>query len=168
TTASEQNNDHFEVERSLDGASFVKIGRVAGHGTTSTNSAYTFTDAGIGAKVSGAVYYRLRQVDLGGTATYSPVRTASFSPSATLSLSLYPNPAATYTSLDLSLLPATATVQVQLLDATGRAVRSWTLAGGQVQPLGVSELAHGSYLLLVTGTRPDGSLLKQTLRLTKE
>ena len=120
------------------------------------------------AKATGAVYYRLRQVDQDDTATYSPVRTASFSLGATAGLSLYPNPATDYTGLDLSQLPATAKVQVQLLDATGRAVRSWTLAGGQVQPLGVAELANGSYLLLVTGTQPDGSPIKQTLRLTKD
>ncbi|MGI4864753.1 MAG: hypothetical protein ACRYFZ_12590 [Janthinobacterium lividum] len=33
-TASEKNNDHFDIERSFDGTSFTKIGHVAGHGTT--------------------------------------------------------------------------------------------------------------------------------------
>ncbi|MGI4864756.1 MAG: hypothetical protein ACRYFZ_12605 [Janthinobacterium lividum] len=168
-TASEKNNDHFEVERSFDGTSFSQIAKVAGHGTTTTASAYALTDANVASKATGPVYYRLRQVDLDGTATFSPVRTVSFTAAtAPVALGLYPNPAATQTSLDLSALPATGTYQVLLLDATGRAVRSWSLGGGLVQPLDVQELASGAYLLLVTGQQPNGSALKQTLRLTKD
>jgi uncharacterized repeat protein (TIGR01451 family) len=167
-TASEQHNDHFELERSFDGTHFTKIGQVAGHGTTSAASAYAFTDAGVAAQATGPVYYRLRQVDLDGTATYSPQRTVSFPQAATLSLGLYPNPVAATTTLDLRQLPASATYQAQLLDATGRQVRTWTLPGGQAQPLDLTSLASGSYLLLVSGTQPDGTPLKHTLRLTKQ
>lgn len=167
-TASEKNNDRFEVERSFDGTIFKQISKVAGHGTTSAASAYAFTDAGIGRQVTGPVYYRLRQVDLDGKATYSPVRSVSFAPVAQLSLSLFPNPTAERTSLDLSQLAAATSVQVQLLDATGRTVLSWTLAGGQVQPLDVHTLATGTYLLRVSATQPDGTALHQVLRLTKE
>jgi hypothetical protein len=167
-TASEQHNDHFEVERSFDGTSFTTIGQVAGHGTTSAASAYTFTDTGVAAKAIGTVYYRLRQVDTDGTATYSPQRTVSFTKVALAKLALFPNPVQSRTTLDLSALAATTSVQAQLLDATGRQVRTWTLLGGVAQPLELAELASGSYLLVVTGQQPDGSVLKQTLRLTKE
>ncbi len=167
-TASEQRNSHFEVERSFDGTTFTTLGRVAGNGTTNLASAYSFSDAGVAFKATGPVYYRLRQVDLDGTATYSPLRTVSFAKAALAKLALYPNPVQTTTSLDLSQLLATASYQAQLLDATGRQVRTWTLAGGMAQPLDVTDLASGSYLLVVTGQQPDGSLLKQTLRLTKE
>jgi hypothetical protein len=167
-TASEQRNSHFEVERSFDGTTFTAIGQVAGNGTTSTASAYSFSDAGVAFKATGPVYYRLRQVDTDGTATYSPLRTVSFTKAALAKLALYPNPVQTSTRLDLSQLPATASYQAQLLDATGRQVHTWTLAGGMFQPLDVTGLASGSYLLVVTGQQPDGSLLKQTMRLTKE
>jgi uncharacterized repeat protein (TIGR01451 family) len=167
-TASERNNDHFEIERSFDGTSFTKIGRVAGQGTTTSATVYAFTDANVAAKASGPVYYRLRQVDRDGTATYSPLRTVSFTKAAIVSLSVYPNPVATRTNLDLGQLPATGTYQVLLLDATGRQVQTWTLLGGATHPLDVAGLASGSYLLVVTGQQPDGSLLKQTMRLTKE
>lgn len=167
-TASEAHNDHFEVERSFDGTAFTLLGKVAGHGTTNAASVYAFTDAGIGRQATGPVYYRLRQVDLDGKATYSPVRSLSFAPAAQLSLSLYPNPAAERTSLDLSQLPAASAVQVQVLDATGRTVLTATLVGGLVQPLDVHSLATGTYNVLVTGARADGSALRQVLRLTKE
>ncbi|TVT40374.1 hypothetical protein FNT36_12905 [Hymenobacter setariae] len=168
STASEVNSAYFEVERSFDGTTFAAIGRVTAQGTKAAASTYTLTDAGVAAKATGAVYYRLRQVDLDGTATYSPQRTVSFAKVATVSLNVYPNPVVDRTTLDLSQLPAAGTFQVQLLDATGRAVRTWALGGGQLQPLELTGLASGSYLLVVAGTQPDGSPLRQALRLTKE
>ncbi len=70
-TASETDNDFFAVERSADGRAFDEIGRVRGGGTTRTEQVYTFLDA---RPVSGDNYYRLRQVDMGGAFSYSPVR----------------------------------------------------------------------------------------------
>ncbi|HET9503188.1 MAG TPA: T9SS type A sorting domain-containing protein, partial [Hymenobacter sp.] len=164
------NNDHFDIERSLDGVRFATIGQLAGHGTTSAASSYTFTDANVAAQANGPVYYRLRQVDADGTSSFSPVRTVSFSTqaSAAPALSLYPNPAQARTQLDLSQLPATGSYQVQLLDATGRTLRQLTLAGGLPQPLDVHELASGTYLVRVSGLAPGGNAFQQTLRLTKE
>jgi hypothetical protein len=168
STASETRNDHFEVERSFDGTHFTKIGQVAGRGTTTSASVYTLTDSGIAAQAAGPVYYRLRQVDTDGTATYSPLRTVSFTKAVLAKLALFPNPVQSRTSLDLSALAATTSVNAQLLDATGRQVRTWTLAGGVAQPLELADLASGSYVLVVTSTQPDGSPLRQALRLTKE
>ncbi len=169
TTASEINSAAFDIERSFDGVSFTKVGQQTAKGTSSTPTAYAFTDKGVASlATTGLVYYRLRQVDLDGKAAYSPVRTVSFTKAAVASLSLFPNPAQTTTSLDLRQLPAAGTYQVSLLDATGRVVRTLTLGGGQLQSLEVSTLASGSYIVLVTGTQPDGSALRQALRLTKE
>jgi uncharacterized repeat protein (TIGR01451 family) len=168
TTASEVNSAYFDVERSLNGSTFDKLDQLAAKGTTASPSAYAFTDKGVASLAAGAVYYRLKQVDLDGKFSYSPVRTVAFTKAAGASLSLFPNPAQTATKLDLTSLPATATYQVTLLDVTGRTVRTLSLAGGQVQPLEISTLAAGTYYVLVTGTQPDGSPLRQSLRLTKE
>ncbi|WP_151086185.1 right-handed parallel beta-helix repeat-containing protein [Hymenobacter baengnokdamensis] len=168
TTASEQNSDHFEVERSLEGTNFSKIAELAAQGTTATTTGYTYTDASIAARTHGTAYYRLRQVDLDGSASYSPVRAVSFTKAATVALALYPNPASASTTLDLSQLPATGTYQVSLLDATGRQVLAATLAGGQLQPLSLASLATGIYHVVVTGTLADGSVLRQVLQLSKE
>jgi uncharacterized repeat protein (TIGR01451 family) len=170
-TASEKNNDHFDIERSFDGTTFAQIGTVAGHGTTTAASSYALTDAGVAAQASGPVYYRLRQVDLDGTASFSPVRSVRFAAevaAAPIALSLFPNPAQATTQLDLRQLPATGTYQVVLLDATGRTVRTATLAGGLPQPLDVQQLATGTYHVRVTGQLADGTSFQQTLRLTKE
>jgi len=166
TTASELSNDHFEVERSLDGTSFVQAGQQQGQGTKATATDYSFTDAGIGARAAGqSVYYRLKQVDRNGTSVYSPVRTVSFTAASAALVGLYPNPATAATSLDLSALPAGNTYQVLLLDATGRQVRQATALGGQVQPLDLHDLATGTYHVVVSGQQAG---FRQVLRLTKE
>ncbi len=167
-TASEQNSASFEVERSLDGTSFTKIGQLAAQGTTTTAHAYTFTDAGIGTTAQGSVYYRLRQLDLNGVVSYSPTRTVSFTKATTVALSIYPNPATTGTVLDLSALPAASSYQVVVLDATGRQVLTATQAGGLPLPLDLTSLASGTYNVLVTGKLADGTALRQALRLIKE
>lgn len=165
-TASELNSAFFEVERSLDGVSFVKIGEKAAQGTKASASGYTFTDASIGTRAQGVVYYRLRQVDFDAKATYSPVRTVAFGP--TVTMSLYPNPAQTSTKLDLSQLPATASYQVLVVDVMGKQVFGTKLSGGTAQPLEITNLATGTYHVLVTGTSADGTLLRRTLHLVKE
>ncbi|RZK47277.1 MAG: DUF11 domain-containing protein, partial [Hymenobacter sp.] len=69
-TATETTNSHFVVERAADGYSFSALGTVAGQGTSSQNHAYTWLDAS-GLATSRRQYYRLRQVDYDGRATYS-------------------------------------------------------------------------------------------------
>ncbi|MDO7850333.1 right-handed parallel beta-helix repeat-containing protein [Hymenobacter convexus] len=166
-TATEKNNDHFEVERSLNGTDFAKIGQVKGQGNAATPTAYALTDAGIGRKAAGLVYYRLRQVDTDGTATYSPVRTVAFTATAAEpSISLFPNPATSTTQLDLTTLPA-GTYQVSVLDATGRMVLSATREAGLSQALDVNTIASGTYTVLVRGQN-NGQLINLTKRLIKE
>jgi hypothetical protein len=91
TTASEVNNDYFEVQHSADGITFEAVGRVAGHQTTSQASTYTFVDAAPGAAATH--YYRLRQVDLDSRSTFGPVRTTHLAPgSSAVQLAVAPNP----------------------------------------------------------------------------
>ncbi len=68
TTASEQNNSHFDVLRSADGKTFGKIDEVKGNGTTTTLQNYSFTDRNA---LPGISYYQLRQVDFNGKSTLS-------------------------------------------------------------------------------------------------
>lgn len=62
-TATELNNDYFEIQRSTDGIDFEVIGNVTGNGTTSVLNSYEFVDH---SPAYGVNYYRLRQVDYDG------------------------------------------------------------------------------------------------------
>lgn len=70
TTASESNNAYFEIEHSIDGKSFGKIGKVTGSGNSSTVQNYTFVHQNVS---EAQHYYRLRQVDYSGEAKRSPI-----------------------------------------------------------------------------------------------
>lgn len=70
STASELNNDHFDVLRSGDGDQWSLIGTVAGMGNSQQLITYRFMDTD---PEAGTAYYRLGQVDLDGIASPSGI-----------------------------------------------------------------------------------------------
>ena len=88
TTASETNNAGFEVEASADGRGFRRLGWVTGQGSSSAAHAYQFDDGTFAAAPGPLVYYRLRQLDTDGTATFSPVRSMAVPITRTAQLQL--------------------------------------------------------------------------------
>ncbi|TAD86906.1 MAG: hypothetical protein EAY75_06760 [Bacteroidetes bacterium] len=88
-TANEQNNRHFNIERSGDGTSFKTIGTVAGRGNSTTTVAYDYTDAQV---PTGNLFYRLQQVDFDGKSTYSQIILINNTAAQTASLAVTPNP----------------------------------------------------------------------------
>ena len=90
-TASETNNDHFEVERSADARTFNWLLSVAGHGDSQLLQDYQAIDA---APFPGINYYRLKQVDKDGRFQWSNVVSVNMNRSPVgPSIRLYPNPA---------------------------------------------------------------------------
>ncbi|QQS35944.1 MAG: T9SS type A sorting domain-containing protein [Ignavibacteriales bacterium] len=70
STATETNNQGFEILKSNDKQSWKTIVFVEGHGTTTETHSYYFTDKDI---LSEKVKYRLKQIDYDGTFTYSKI-----------------------------------------------------------------------------------------------
>lgn len=64
STASEKNNDYFQIEHSIDGQNWQKIGEIKGAGTTTSNQYYSATHKDYPSEIN---YYRLIQVDYDGT-----------------------------------------------------------------------------------------------------
>ncbi|MEQ9298513.1 MAG: T9SS type A sorting domain-containing protein [Cyclobacteriaceae bacterium] len=88
-TASELNNDYFEVQRSADGGLWTTLGRTSGAGTTNEPQVYRYIDQ---EAYSGGWYYRLLQVDYDGATEFSNL---VWVPSQTVdqpAVELYPNP----------------------------------------------------------------------------
>ncbi|QQS36697.1 MAG: T9SS type A sorting domain-containing protein [Ignavibacteriales bacterium] len=69
STATETNNNGFEVERKSIDNEFQKVGFVEGYGTTTQAKLYSFVDSKVPA---GRYSYRLKQIDFDGTYEYSP------------------------------------------------------------------------------------------------
>ena len=162
-TASERNSARFEVERarSSSPAEFTRIGTLAGAGTSSQTQDYAFRDA---VAPAGTCYYRLRQVDTDGTASYSPVRAVKRATAAAEGLALYPNPAQATVVLDLSALAPDAPAQAVVRDLTGRERLRLALPAGEQRPvLDLQKLAPGLYQVLV-----EQAGRRYVQRLTKE
>ena len=69
-TASEINNDFFEIQRSENGEDWTVIGEVEGNGTSNEIISYNYVDK---TPLFGKSFYRLRQVDFDGQFEYSGV-----------------------------------------------------------------------------------------------
>ena len=68
STATELNNQGFEVQRKFGTNDFVTVGSVKGHGTTTSPNQYSYIDKLVDA---GKYFYRLKQIDYNGTFEYS-------------------------------------------------------------------------------------------------
>lgn len=149
-TASEVNSARFEVQRSSTGSSFTALGSVAAHGSSSVSHTYTWLDASLPAGAT-TLYYRLRQVDVDGSSTYSPVRSVRLE--RTAGLALYPNPGQAATTLGGA--------------ASYAPVRIFTPLGGLVAATTAD--ATGTALLTLPSTLPTGVYVvragTQTVRL---
>ena len=151
-TATETNSARFEVQRSLDGASFATVGSVAAAGSSATPRSYQYLDA---AAPAGTSYYRLRQVDLDGTVAYSAVavlaRPATGAGAAAKALA-FPVPFTETLSVALPGTEAPQAATVALLTLDGRTVYSRSLALSAT-PQALAELpalAPGLYVLRTT------------------
>jgi hypothetical protein len=167
-TASEKNSRGFEVQVSTDGRSFRVLDFVASPTASSTAPReYTYRDREAG-KV-GLRYYRLRQLDLDGTASFSPVRILRFEGEYKLTFTAAPNPFQERLILTVELPASAATAEISLSDAAGRMLlRQATpalLAGpNQLEMPGLSKLASGVYFVHLA---VPGQVL-QHLKVTKE
>lgn len=125
STASEQNNSHYEIYRSADGQSFAKIGSVKGNGTTNEVLNYSFTDV---SPLSGTAYYRLRQVDFDNRfEDYGPIPVKSSLQRNDLKVQVKDN------SLQVSVFASTnATSEIKVYNISGNALAkvSATLTSG--------------------------------------
>jgi hypothetical protein len=70
STAAESNNSMFILEKSDNGVDFTTAGTIRGAGSAKVVKKYNFLDAQASNQ---KVYYRLKQVDFDGTASYSTV-----------------------------------------------------------------------------------------------
>ncbi|MFC7669406.1 T9SS type A sorting domain-containing protein [Hymenobacter humi] len=164
STASERNSAWFAIERSLDGKSWSEISRKAAAGNSSAALSYSATDLGAGRKAA-AFYYRLRQIDVDGTAHYSGVQHVRFNKTIVFAVEAYPIPMQAFLTVDL-VSPTAGPLQIELYDMTGRLVISQkeeAPMGSSRYQVDVRALATGHYTLrTVQGTQ---QITRKVLRL---
>jgi Trypsin-like peptidase domain len=143
TTAREDNNAHFQIERGRDATAFESIATIptqAPDGTSITPLTYAFTDA---QPWPGINYYRLTQTDRDGSKTRHNIIALNLENQPPV---LFPNP--TSASGEAVIEPAIAHRGYQLTDALGRVLQQ-TDAPGVLSRVSLSGLPAGVYLLQV-------------------
>jgi DNA/RNA endonuclease YhcR with UshA esterase domain len=118
-TATETNNQGFEVERKSVTTNWTKIGFVPGFGTTTEARQYSFTDNNI---APGSFSYRLKQVDFDGSFEYSDVVNVNVTAPVVFALEQnYPNPFNPSTLISYSI-PQNSFVTLKVYDILGNEV----------------------------------------------
>lgn len=145
STASENNNDHFDIESSKDGITFEKIGTVQGAVNSSKLITYTFVDEQL---TQGLTYYRLKQWDNDGQFIYSGTVTISEN-SSDIGLHIFPNPTSDLLIIQIGNI-LDHDVQVLLTNTKGETVmQKYFYQGSTICFLETTTLYEGFYYVSV-------------------
>ncbi len=143
-TATETNNKGFEVQK-RNGKDFQTVGFVTGKGNSAQTNSYQYS---VTENKIGNYYYRLKQIDFDGTATYSKEVEVTVQPSEYALSQNYPNPFNPSTMINYQLAQK-GKVELKVYDMIGKEV--YTLVN-EVQEAGyykvqfnATSLASGVY-----------------------
>lgn len=163
STATELNNRGFEVEKNVNGT-WSNIGFVKGAGSSTEMHKYSFVDN----NVSGKIEYRLKQIDMNGSFSYSKVIAVNATAPVNFDLSQnYPNPFNPTTTIRFSV-PQKSNVKLEVYSITGQLVA--VLFNGEKNTgryeisFDASKLASGTYIYKLTN---GSSVLAKKMMLIK-
>ncbi len=145
-TASEKNNDFFEVQKSTNGKDFFAIGTVKGSGTTTDPRTYLFKDYEIS---KGRLFYRLRQIDFDKNATMSGVVAVNVGDLDPIDFQVTPNPVIEKLSISSSS-SFLDNMLVTVFDASGKVIHKKEqpdFGQDSVTNIDMASLAPGVYVV---------------------
>ena len=158
TTATENNNQGFEIQRINENGTFNSVGFVKGNGTTAISSYYSFEDIN---PQYGMNKYRLKQIDNDGVFTYSSVVSLNFTGNSNFVLyQNYPNPFNPSTVIKYKV-PLESTVSIRFFNSLGQLVHEVNegikLPGNYEIKFNSSGLPSGIYFYTLNAVSKDGS-----------
>jgi hypothetical protein len=147
----ERDDIGFEIQRSYDGGSFSKIDFVPAMKGISSLHEYGYTDvdpaSACPAGECGQVYYRLKQIALSGSYSFSPIRKLTLDPPS-LEASVYPNPATDKIVVRINAAKGrTPIYSLGLYNSIGVVVFSRTMMSQPIMEIDVREYPSGTYYL---------------------
>jgi len=154
TTATESNSSYFVIERSFNADEFSEIGRVSAAGNSYENQTYSFNDLWAGAEM----YYRLKQVDVSGSHTYSnlvKIVSECHADDTGTFIDVFPNPISANSEAFIKLFVDThETVYIDVMDVTGAVISETQVSisnGPNLLRFPTNDLAAGTYFIRVRG-----------------
>lgn len=149
STASEKNNNYFEVQRSNGLEGFETIATVKGNGTTNDLIEYSVEDT---TPLNGDNYYRLKQTDYDGKFTYSALVVVKVNTEENMSTTFFPNPFNSELMLNTS---SNEPMQLTIVDGQGTIVIQKIIEVKATGITNLSELAGhlnaGKYVFEISG-----------------
>jgi len=142
-TASEDQSDYFELQRSPDATAWQSLKKVKAAGKSTGTTDYSTTDLLDG--VTGAVYYRLKEVDRDGNSVYS--LTQKLTPGGNRQLQVFPSPAQNIVYVQTS---APGEKLAGLFNSAGQNVLPGLridVVGNGFYSIDISSLTRGTYFL---------------------
>lgn len=157
TTATETNNQGFEIQRKIGNSDFQTFGFVHGNGTTTAPQSYSYIDANL---IPGNYTYRLKQVDFDGASDYSNEIEVEIGLPTEFSLGQnYPNPFNPSTTIEFSIAEVSF-VNLKIFNLLGQEVA--TLLNNEVAQgvhqinFDASNLNSGVYFYQITAKGNNG------------
>lgn len=161
-TASEINASKFEVERTYNGINWEQIGKVKAVGNTNSISSYKYFDKHIGIEYPETefVYYRLKQIDIDGTFSYSSIvqiklQEPKFSPEH-VNYSAYPVPFGTAFTITSN---SNSPFSYQIFNTFGQLQLEGFSPTGNTE-INSQALATGIYVIHIRNANKQLSVLK--------
>jgi hypothetical protein len=144
STASELNNDQFEIQRSKSGRDFATIGMLNGAGNSYEVVNYQFQDDNAPKET---VYYRLKQIDYDGRYEYSEIIVIhKESNLQTGELSIYPNPVSG--TVNLKFPKYKGDMQLEVLDMSGLKIYTKQVSGKSSMSINTQQWPEGVYMVI--------------------
>jgi hypothetical protein len=144
-TASEENSDKFEVQRSSGTKDWNTIGIVDGQGNSASITRYVFEDQNPAA----VNLYRIKQIDFDGSTSYSRIVLVDISNSMD-DVNIFPTPVKTMLYVN-GLIEVNTDERIEVMNQEGNVVIESTI--NQATPsVDVSGLPAGIYFIRIQGT----------------
>jgi len=151
-TASESNNDYFEIERSTNSFKWKAIERMAGQGQSTSYQFYDWEDETASAFVTKespadqTIYYRLKQVDFNGKFSYSDIRPIRFEFSEAFNFSIYPNPSKASAKINFSNT-RDSVIDIKITDTNGKTIYTTHFSPGNLNGVDLFNFKSGTYFI---------------------
>ncbi len=139
TTDMEANASRFEIERTLDGINWNKVGTVQAQGNSSSKVNYIYTDH---LKAVGVVGYRLKMIDQDETFEYSAIRSVKIE--GTVQVNMFPNPATNYVTINAK---DNTSRTAQLITLNGQVIKQ--INGNGTINIQLTDCKAGNYFVRV-------------------